>query len=157
MILYFTQRRTTFYILGISDVILNQFFDNRLNRLSKNQFLYDISIERSYESILNISPKLNVICHFSTIQYFNQINFLRHLAPLHGGDRHMSSHTFLYEIQFQTTFIWSFLDITFWQHWVCSKSTFICVFLQFSSRISRQSPVPFFKMAWNFSKKQKNI
>ncbi len=37
----------------------------------------------------------------------------------HGGERHMRSGTFLYEIQFQTTFIWSFFWCTayFWHHW----------------------------------------
>ncbi len=36
-----------------------------------------------------------------------------------GGDRHMPSRTFLYEIQWQTTFIWMFFwcDAYFWQRW----------------------------------------
>ncbi len=68
------------------------------------------------------SPKVNVFCLLSTILYFNHINLLNPLAPLPGGvwNGHMRSRTFLYEIQFQTTFIWSFFwcDAYFWQRWV---------------------------------------
>ncbi len=39
------------------------------------------------------------------------------LTPLWVGDRHIHSRTFLYEIQFQTTFIWTFFwcDAYLWQ------------------------------------------
>ncbi len=56
------------------------------------------------------SPYLNVIFRFSTISYFNHINLSSLLAPFPegGGDRHIRLRSFLYEIQFRTTFIWSF-------------------------------------------------
>ncbi len=60
-----------------------------------------------------LSPKLNVICHFSTILYFNHFNLSS--PKLHSGERvgavrHMPSRTFLYEIQFWITFIWRFFQ-----------------------------------------------
>ncbi len=54
-----------------------------------------------------LSPKYNVFCCFS-ILYINHIHVSSPLAPLRGGDRHMRSQIFLYEIQFTTTSILSF-------------------------------------------------
>ncbi len=64
-----------------------------------------------------LNPKLNVICHFCTILYFNHISLSIALVSLQGRDRHMHLRTFLYEIQFRTTFIWGFFsgDAYFWQ------------------------------------------
>ncbi len=40
-------------------------------------------------------------------------------SSIPAGDRYMCSRTFLYEIQFRTTFIWNFFsyDAYFWQRW----------------------------------------
>ncbi len=66
--------------------------------------------------LATFSPNVNIFSLLSTILYFNHINLS---SPwLHYmGDRHMCSQTFLYKIQFQTTFIWSFCecDPYFWQ------------------------------------------
>ncbi len=47
---------------------------------------------------------LNVISHFSTIIFQLYQSFASPSSTL-GGDRHMRSQTFLYKIQFRTTFI----------------------------------------------------
>ncbi len=90
-------------------------------------FLYKIQFEQLlFEAfcvwrvfLAALSRKLIAFCPFSTISYFNHTNFSNPLAPLWRSDRRMHSRTFLYEIQFRTTFNWSFFscDAYFWQCW----------------------------------------
>ncbi len=50
-----------------------------------------------------------------------------------GGSRHMRLRTFLYKIQFRTTFIWSFFWRTayFWQRWA-PKLTYFPIIIHFN-------------------------
>ncbi len=58
-----------------------------------------------------LSSKLNVICRFSTILYFNHINLSRPLAPLQGGDRRMRSHTFCTKFNSEQLSFGAFFDV----------------------------------------------
>ncbi len=51
--------------------------------------------------------KLDLLSRFCTLLFFKEENLSIPLAPLGGGDKHMRSQTFLYEIQFRTkSFFW---------------------------------------------------
>ncbi len=56
------------------------------------------------------SPKLNLFPRFCTLLFFHRWESFEPLSSTLGEDRHMRLRTFLYEIQFRTTFIWTFFD-----------------------------------------------
>ncbi len=53
-----------------------------------------------------VSPKVNLLSHFSSLWCFKDANLWSPLATPVGG-RHMRPLKFLYKIDFRTTFIWS--------------------------------------------------
>ncbi len=87
--------------------------------LRSRYFLYEIQFQTTL-----IQTFFHIMCIFVSIDPQSESNFpflyiirfqtyLIFGAPsfIHGGDRHIRLQTFLYEIQFRTTFILSFLDL----------------------------------------------
>ncbi len=63
---------------------------------------------------------------FLYIIRFQTHQFLEHSSSTREEDKHMRSWTFLYKIQFRTTFIWSIFwcNVYFWQRWVLKWTYF---------------------------------
>ncbi len=95
--------------------------------LCSRTFSYEIQFRAtfvwSFFYVMRISGSIEHQSEFNFpflyIIRFQTYSFLEPSSSTRGGDRHMRSRTFLYEIQFRVTFIWSFFwrNAYFWLRW----------------------------------------